>query len=323
MSSEVLNAGKEVLRREAEAIVEVMERLGLEFDQVVETINTCSGRVVFTGIGKSGLIAKKIASTFSSIGIPAVYLHPADALHGDLGMIQKGDVFFVLSYSGETEEVIKMLPWMKRMGIPMLVITGEPGSTIASYGDCVLNVKVKEACPYNIVPTSSTTTTLAVGDAIAVALMRERNFKTEDFALLHPGGSLGRRLLLKVEDLMHTGDALPRVYEDAIMKYVILEVTSKRLGVSGVFNRDEELLGIITDGDMRRALERYDNVLEKQARDVMTRNPKGIEKDALAAYALKKMEEFSITSLFVFEGPTDKRPVGLIHIHDLLKAKIV
>jgi arabinose-5-phosphate isomerase len=321
--SELLKAGKEVLRKEAEAIIEVMERLGPEFDEVVKTINACSGRVIFTGIGKSGLIAKKIASTLTSIGIPAVFLHAADSLHGDLGMIQKGDVFFAISYSGETEEVIKMLPWIKRMGIPTLVMTGEPNSTIASHGDCVLNVKVKEACPYNMVPTSSTTTTLAVGDAIAVALMRERNFKTEDFALLHPGGSLGRKLLLRVEDLMHTGDALPRVYEDTMMKYVILEVTSKRLGVSGVFNREGELLGIVTDGDLRRALERYDNLLEKQARDVMTHNPKGIQRDALAAYALKEMEEFSITSLFVFEGSTDKRPVGLIHIHDLLKAKIV
>jgi arabinose-5-phosphate isomerase len=321
--SELLEAGKEVLRKEANAITEVMERLGPEFDQIVKTIDACSGRVIFTGIGKSGLIAKKIASTFSSIGTPAAYLHPADSLHGDLGMIQKGDVFFVISYSGETEEVIKMLPWIKRMGIPTLVITGGPGSTIARYGDCVLNVKVEEACPYNMVPTSSTTATLAVGDAIAVALMGERNFKTEDFALLHPGGSLGRKLLLRVEDLMHTGDALPRVDEDALMKYVILEVTSKRLGLSGVFNSEGELLGIITDGDLRRALERYDNVLEKRARDVMTHNPKGIERDALAAHALKKMEEFSITSLFVFEGSTDKRPVGLIHIHDLLKAKIV
>ncbi|HVN23834.1 MAG TPA: KpsF/GutQ family sugar-phosphate isomerase [Syntrophorhabdales bacterium] len=323
MSSELLKAGREVLKKEAQAILQVMERLGPGFDDVVSTINKCCGRVVFTGIGKSGLIAKKIASTFSSIGIPAIFLHPADSLHGDLGMIRNGDVFFIISYSGETEEVVKMLPWIKRMDVPVLVITGCPGSTIASYGDYVLDVKVEEACPYNIVPTSSTTATLALGDAIAVALMKERNFRAEDFALLHPGGSLGRRLLLKVEDLMHTGDALPMVHEDATMRHVILEVTSKRLGVSGVFNGAGELSGIITDGDLRRALERYNNMLEKKASDVMTRNPKGIQKDALAAYALKKMEEFSITSLFVFEGPADKRPVGLIHIHDLLKAKIV
>lgn len=321
--SELLEIGKEVLRKEAEALMQVMERLGTDFDGVVKTIAACAGRVVCTGIGKSGLISKKIASTFSSIGIPAVYLHPADSLHGDLGMVQKGDVFFVISYSGETEEVIQMLPWVKRLDIPSIVVTGNSDSTIARYGDYVLNVKVEEACPYNMVPTSSTTATLALGDAIAVALMKERNFRAEDFALLHPGGSLGRKLLLKVEDLMHTGDALPRVLEETPMKYVILEVTSKRLGVSGVFNADGELVGVITDGDLRRALEKYENLLEKRAEEVMTRNPKGIEKDALAAYALKKMEEFSITSLFVFERVGDKRPVGLLHIHDLLKAKIV
>jgi arabinose-5-phosphate isomerase len=269
------------------------------------------------------LISKKIAATFSSIGIPAVYLHPADSLHGDLGMVQKGDIFLIISYSGETDEVIRMLPWIKRMGIPALVVTGNPESTIAGFADCVLNVKVEEACPYNMVPTSSTTTTLAIGDAIAVALMKERNFQEEDFALLHPGGSLGRQLLLRVEDLMHAGEAIPRVAEDALMKQVILEVTSKRLGMTGVFDSRDELVGIITDGDLRRALERYDNMLDKRAREVMTKNPKGIEKDALAAHALRIMEEFSITALFVFEPPIDKRPVGLIHIHDLLKAKIV
>lgn len=321
--SELLDAGREVLRKEAAAIMKVMERLGPEFDDFVRSINACSGRVILTGIGKSGLISKKIAATFSSIGIPAVYLHPADSLHGDLGMVQKGDIFLIISYSGETDEVIRMLPWIKRMGIPALVVTGNPESTIAGFADCVLNVKVEEACPYNMVPTSSTTTTLAIGDAIAVALMKERNFQEEDFALLHPGGSLGRQLLLRVEDLMHAGEAIPRVAEDALMKQVILEVTSKRLGMTGVFDGRDELVGIITDGDLRRALERYDNMLDKRAREVMTKNPKGIEKNALAAHALRIMEEFSITALFVFESPIDKRPVGLIHIHDLLKAKIV
>jgi arabinose-5-phosphate isomerase len=321
--SELLDVGREVLKKEAAAILEVMERLGSDFDHFVRKINACSGRVIVTGIGKSGLISKKIAATLSSIGIPAVYLHPADSLHGDLGMVQKGDIFFIISYSGETEEVIRMLPWIKRMGIATLVVTGNPESTIAGFADYVLNVRVEEACPYNMVPTSSTTTTLALGDAIAVALMKERNFREEDFALLHPGGSLGRKLLLKVEDLMHTGEAMPKVAEDALMKDVILEVTSKRLGVAGVFSREQELVGTITDGDLRRALERYDNMLQRQARDVMTRNPKGIEKDALAAHALQKMEEFSITSLFVFDQATGRRPVGLIHIHDLLKAKIV
>lgn len=315
--------GKEVLEKEATAILQVMERLNEDFDRAVKAIDACRGRVVFTGIGKSGLISKKIASTLSSVGIPSVFLHPADSLHGDLGIIQKEDIFFIVSNSGETDEVLKILPWIKRMGILMVVVTGNTASTIAAYGDIVLDVHVEEACPYNLVPTSSTTTSLAIGDAIAVALMQERNFTRDDFARLHPGGTIGRRLLLKVEDLMHAGEALPKVYEDMLMKYVIMEVTSKRLGVAGVFSRQEELIGIITDGDLRRALEKYDNMLEKRAAEVMAGNPKGVEKDALAAYALKKMEEYSITSLFVFEREEKKHPIGIIHIHDLLKAKIV
>lgn len=315
--------GKEVLEKEAKAILQVMERLNEDFDRVVKAIDACKGRVVFTGIGKSGLISKKIASTLSSVGVPSVFLHPADSLHGDLGIIQKEDVFFIVSNSGETDEVLKILPWIKRMGILMVVVTGNTSSTIAAYGDIVLDVRVEEACPYNLVPTSSTTAALAIGDAIAIALMQERNFTRDDFAQLHPGGTIGRRLLLKVEDLMHTGEAFPKVYENMPMKHVVMEVTSKRLGMTGVFNGQGELTGIITDGDLRRALEKYDNMLEKRASDVMSGSPKGVEKDALAAYALKRMEEFSITSLFVFERGEQKRPIGVIHIHDLLKAKIV
>jgi arabinose-5-phosphate isomerase len=321
--SKLTDIGREVLKKEADAIVHVMERLDENFDRVVDVIHGCSGHVVLMGIGKSGLICKKIASTFSSVGTPAIFLHPVDSLHGDLGMLQKGDVLIIVSNSGETEEIIKILPWIKRMDIITLVVTGDASSTIAGCGDIVLNVKVDEACPYNIVPTSSTTATLALGDAIAVALMEKRNFRLEDFAILHPGGTIGRKILLKVEDLMHTGDTLPKVYQDTSMKHVILEITSKRLGVTGVFNRDEELVGIITDGDLRRAIEKYDNLLIKHASDVMTPNPKVIRKDALAVYALKKMEEFSITSLFVVEREGEKHSIGIIHIHDLLKAKIV
>jgi arabinose-5-phosphate isomerase len=315
--------GKEVLEKEAKAILQVMERLDEDFDRAVDILNSCKGRGVFTGIGKSGLIAKKIASTFSSVGIPSLFLHPADSLHGDLGIVQKDDVLFIISNSGETDEVVKVLPWIKRMGVITLVLTGNGSSTIAAYGDIVLDVRVEEACPFNLVPTSSTTAALALGDALAIVLMKERNFTRDDFALLHPGGSIGRNLLLRVEDLMHAGEALPKVYEDTLMKHALMEVTSKRLGMAGVFNRQEELTGIITDGDLRRALERYDNMLEKTAGDVMGANPKGVEKDALAAYALKKMEEFSITCLFVFEGRERKYPIGVLHIHDLLKAKIV
>ncbi len=321
--SRLADMGKEVLEKEARAILQVMERLDDDFDRAVAAINAGKGRVVFSGIGKSGLIAKKIASTFCSVGIPSIYLHPADSLHGDFGIVQKEDIFFIISNNGETDEVIKMLPWIKRMGMLTIVATGNKSSTIASYGDIVLEVKVEEACPFNLVPTSSTTTTLALGDALAVVLMKERNFTRDDLALLHPGGTIGRSLLLRVEDLMHAKEAVPRVYEDMLMKHVIMEVTSKRLGVTGVFNRDDELVGVVTDGDLRRALEKYENMLEKRARDVMVTNPKGIEKGALAVVALRTMEEFSITSLFVFQPGDEKHPVGILHIHDLLKAKIV
>lgn len=318
----LIQTGKEVLKKEAHAILKVMDEMGEEFEKVVDILSRCSGRVVFMGIGKSGLICKKIASTMSSIGTPSMFLHPADSLHGDMGMLQKEDAVVIVSNSGETEEIIKVIPWIKRMGLPVVVITGDKDSTIAKEGDAVLCVDVEEACPYNIIPTSSTTATLALGDAIAMAIMEKKRFKLEDFANLHPGGAIGRKLFTKVEDLMHTGDEIPRVYEDMAMKYVILEMTSKRLGVTGVFNRNDELTGVITDGDLRRAIEKYDNILSKTAFDVMTKNPKTIRKDNLATHALKKMEDFSITSLFVMEEEGSRRPVGIIHIHDLLRAKI-
>jgi arabinose-5-phosphate isomerase len=321
--SRLIDIGKDVLRKEAEAILKVLDGLDDSFEKAVNALYECSGRVVLTGIGKSGFVCKKIASTLSSVGTPALFLHPADSLHGDLGMLQKNDVLFIVSNSGETEEIIKILPWIKRMGISTLIITGDINSTIAKYGDIILSVNVDEACPFNIVPTSSTTATLAIGDAIAVALMDKRDFRIEDFASLHPGGTLGRKLLLKVEDLMHTGNAVPCIYEEMPMQNAIFEITSKRLGVTAVLNEREELAGTITDGDLRRAIEKFANILEKSAADVMTRNPKTIQKDALATFALKIMEEFSITSLFVMEKEGGKCPVGIIHIHDLLKAKIV
>lgn len=320
----LLKTGKEVLKKEAEALLKIMEDLDSSFDEAVRTIHDCPGRVVLTGMGKSGLVCKKIASTLSSTGTPALFIHPADSLHGDLGMLQRGDVLIIVSNSGETEEILRIIPWIKRLDIPVIIITGEPESAIAGFGDVVLTVNVDEACPYNVVPTSSTTATLALGDAVAIAIMEKRSFKVEDFALLHPGGSLGRKLLLKVADLMHTGDSMPGVFEDASMKDAILEITSKRLGVTGVYSHDGGLAGIITDGDLRRAIERYDeSLMAKKAADVMTKGPKVIRSDALAAYALKKMEDFSITSLFVVDDEKSRRPVGIIHIHDLLKAKVV
>ena len=272
--SRLIEVGKDVLRREADAILQIMGELNGDFDRVVDVVDRCRGRVVLTGMGKSGLICRKIASTLSSIGVSAIFLHPAESLHGDLGILQNGDVVIVVSNSGETEEVIRILPWIRRMDIIMVVITSRSSSTIATYGDVVLLVKVDEACPYNVVPTSSTTATLALGDAIAIALMVKRNFKVEDFASFHPGGTLGRKLLLTVDDVMHKGDALPVVHGGTPMKDVILEITSKRLGVTVVMNEDDQLIGIITDGDLRRAIEKYENVLSKNAFDVMTRNPK-------------------------------------------------
>lgn len=319
----LVDIGKDVLKKEAEAILKVRGSLDESFEEAVNAIHECSGRVVLTGMGKSGLVCKKIASTLSSVGTPALFLHPADSLHGDLGMFQKNDVLIVVSNSGETEEIIKILPWVRRMGITTIAITGNGDSTIASRGDIRLNITVDEACPFNIIPTSSTTAVLAVGDAIAVALVERRNFRIEDFASLHPGGSIGRRLFTKVEDLMHSGDALPSVMEEMSMKHAVFEITSKRLGVAAVLTADGELSGVITDGDLRRAIEKYENIFEKKAVDVMSRNPKIISKDALAVSALKKMEDFSITSLFVAGEEGDRRPVGIIHIHDLLRAKIV
>jgi arabinose-5-phosphate isomerase len=321
--SKFAEIGKEVLEKEAKAILELRSRLDESFDIAVEAINGCKGRVVFSGMGKAGLIAKKIASTFSSIGVPAMYLHPAESIHGDLGILQKDDILFIISNSGETDEVIRILPLIKRMGLVTIIATGNTSSTIAKYGDIVLDVQAEEACPFNIIPTSSTTVALALGDALAVTLMKERNFSREDIALLHPGGTIGRSLLLKVEDLMHVGDVMPRVKEDDLMKDVILEVTGKRLGLTGVYNDAGELVGAITDGDLRRALERHGDMLSMHACEVMTAKPKRVERSALAAHALKRMEEFSITSLFVFDTPKDTIPVGIIHIHDLLKAKIV
>ncbi len=320
----LLKTGKDVLKKEAQALLKVMESLDSSFDEAVRIIHDCPGRVVLTGMGKSGLVCKKIASTLSSTGTPALFIHPADSLHGDLGMLQRSDALIIVSNSGETEEILKIIPWVKRLDIPVVIITGEKNSAIAGFGDVVLAVNVDEACPYNVVPTSSTTATLALGDALAIAVMEKRSFKVEDFALLHPGGSLGRKLFLKVEDLMHTGETMPAVYEDASMKDVILEITSKRLGVTGVYGTDGRFVGIITDGDLRRAIEHYDEaLLAKKAADVMTAGPKVIHRDALAAYALKMMEDFSITSLFVVDDEKNQQPVGIIHIHDLLKAKVV
>jgi arabinose-5-phosphate isomerase len=301
-----------------------VERINEAFVRAVELILACEGKVVVTGVGKSGIIGQKIASTLASTGTPAFFLHPTEGIHGDLGMLEKKDIIVAISNSGETDELSQILPLIKRYGNTLIVLTGKTTSTLARAGDVVLDVSVQEeACPLGLAPTASTTVTLAMGDALAVALLEKRGFDKEDFAMLHPGGKLGRRLLLTVRDLMHVGEELPTVYEDTLMKEALVEITSKRLGVTGVTNKRKELVGVITDGDLRRALERYPDLLERRAAEVMTRNPKWIEADTLAAQAVQRMEEHSITSLFVFETNGERVPTGIIHLHDLLKAGVV
>jgi len=318
----IIDNAKKVLRIECEAIERLIDTIDDEFKIAVEYILDLKGKVVVTGMGKSGIICKKIASTLASTGTPAIFLHPAEAAHGDLGMIVRDDIVIAISNSGNSEETVNILPVIKRMGIKLISITGNPDSVLAKLGDVVLLVDIKEeACPMGLAPTASTTATLALGDALAISLLEERDFSAEDFALVHPGGSLGRRLLVTVADMMHTGDDIPIVKENTLVKDALFEITAKRFGVTGVVNGDDSLLGIITDGDLRRALEKDGDILNKHAADIMTAAPKMIVKDALAGRALNVMETYSITTLFVCDA--EKRIEGIVHIHDLLKKGVV
>lgn len=317
----IIEEARKVIRIEADALMALADSINGEFEGAVRLILSTKGRVVVTGMGKSGLIGQKIASTMASTGTPAFFLHPAEGIHGDLGMIMKGDVVIAISNSGETEEVVRILPVIKRLGASLVSMSGNPKSTLAKAGDVFLDISIKEeACPLGLAPTASTTATLAMGDALAVALLLERGFRPEDFALFHPGGSLGKKLLLTVGDLMHAGDAVPTVATDTPMRDALFVITSKGLGITGVVDGDGALLGVITDGDLRRALGRGVDILALPAAELMGRNPKRIKRGELAAKALQRMEEHSITSLFVFEGDDDQQPVGIIHLHDLLKA---
>jgi arabinose-5-phosphate isomerase len=324
----ILQRAKEVLNIEAKGIVSLVDRLDDSFIRAVEMLYECRGKVVVTGLGKSGLICRKIAATFSSLGTPSFFLHAGDANHGDMGMVKEGDVVLAISNSGETEEILTLIPILKRIGVRLIAMTGKRDSTLSRAADVVLDAGVlEEACPLGLSPTASTTAALALGDALAVILLERKGFKEEDFALRHPGGTLGRKLLLRVDDLMHRDVDVPLVDEQTLMKEVILVITSKRLGVTGVTDKHGNLTGVITDGDLRRGLQAYgDGILSKRADEIMTRKPKSIEKDALALQALAKMEENvprPITSLFVVEKPGDTVPIGILHIHALLKAGIV
>uniref|UniRef100_C6E0M2 KpsF/GutQ family protein n=1 Tax=Geobacter sp. (strain M21) TaxID=443144 RepID=C6E0M2_GEOSM len=320
----IIEEAKRVIRVEAEALLNLEASINGAFEQAVRMIlNSETGRVVVTGMGKSGLIGQKIASTMASTGTPAFFLHPAEGIHGDLGMIMKGDVVIAISNSGETDEVVKILPIIKRLGASLIAMAGNPASTLAKSGDIFLDISVKEeACPLGLAPTASTTVTLAMGDAIAVALLVSRGFKAEDFAMFHPGGALGRRLLLRVQDIMHSGEALPLVNEKTLMREALFTITSKGLGITGVTSDDGALIGVITDGDLRRALGKGLDIINLPAAELMKAGAKRIRRDELAARALQQMEQYSITSLFVFDDDKAKAPVGIVHLHDLLKAGI-
>jgi len=315
----IIRRAAEILRIEADGLLSVIDRLDESFVRAVEILRHCKGKVVVTGVGKSGLICAKIAATLSSTGTPAFFLHSGDALHGDLGIVMPDDVVVAISNSGETDEILKLLPHFKHHSLKLIVITGNPESTLAKAGEVVLDVSVKqEACPLGLAPTTSTTVTLAMGDALAVVLLEQNGFNVTDFAMRHPGGMLGRKLLLRVEDLMYRGERLPLIQEMTTVKEALFEITAKRLGVTGVVNDQQQLVGVLTDGDLRRGLESKGQILSLAARDLMTRNPKTIPGETLASEAVAVMEQFPITSLFVLEHET-KKPVGIVHLHDLIK----
>jgi len=310
----------EVLETEAAAIRGLLGQLDERFDQAVDLLRGATGRVVCSGMGKSGLIMKKVAATLSSTGTPALFLHPAEAVHGDLGMIMAGDVVLAASYSGTSEELQRLVETLKRLGVPLVVMTANAASPLARHADIHLPVAIdREACPLNLAPTASTTATLAMGDALAMALLEARGFTREDFALLHPAGRLGKRLQ-KVEQLMHAGDALPRVEATTPMRDAIYEMSKKGLGITAVTDADGRLLGCISDGDLRRLLEAGEAVLHKTAGECMKPRPRTISGDELAAAALKTMEEHRITSLFVCDAGS--RLEGIVHLHDLWRLEL-
>lgn len=320
---DVLAIARDVIRQEAAAVGALADRLGAPFEEAVELIFRCEGRVVVAGMGKSGQISRKIAATLTSTGTQALYIHPSESLHGDLGMLGSADILLLVSNSGETEDILRMLPTVEVLGIPIVAIVGQPDSTIAKRADVWLDASVeREAGPFELAPTSSTAAALAMGDALAIALLELRDFKPEDFALYHPGGALGKKLLTTVESLMHGPEKLPLVSLDSVMRQAIFVITEMGLGITGVVDGNGQLVGCITDGDLRRGLEGDNHLLDLPAEVVMNREPKRILRRDLAVSALATMEDFEITSLFVMEDEESRQPVGVIHIHDILKSGI-
>ena len=323
-SSKIKDIAKNVIRTEAEAVGLMENRIDNNFENAVQKIIDCNGRVICSGIGKSGLISQKIAATMSSTGTPAYFVHPAEAIHGDLGMIANDDILIIVSNSGETTELIQIIPSIKKKSITIIGLIGRKNSTLAFESDIYLDTSVdKEACTLDLAPTASTTATLAIGDALAISLLEIKGFSREDFALLHPGGILGKRLLLTIEKLTHKGEEIPFIYSHDSIKNALFKISDKGLGLTGVLDKDDNLTGIITDGDIRRGLENLgDNILNETAESLMTREPKTVPSNTLAISALELMEKHSITSLFVYSNIKLKKPDGVIHIHDILSLGI-
>jgi arabinose-5-phosphate isomerase len=321
IKNRIIRTGKEVLNVEAKAVKALSSRLDENFVSAVELLSMTKSRVIVTGMGKSGLVARKVAATLSSSGTPAIFVHPAEAGHGDLGMILKDDILIAISYSGETREIVDFLDFVKRIGVKLISITGNKNSRLAKYSDVVLEAMVeKEAGPCSLIPTASSTAALALGDAIAIALMKKKGFKEKDFVFFHPKGQAGKKLL-KVKNLMHTGKHIPRVIQTAPMAEVLEEMSKKKLGMTCVIDEGKKLVGIITDGDIRRMTQKYrDTLLQKTAKDCMTKNPITIEKEELATKGLNLMEKNKITSLIV----KDKKGGigGIIHLHDLWRTEM-
>ena len=318
---EILQKGKRVIAIEGKSVLSLQERINDQFVEAIKLISNCNGRVIISGIGKSGIIARKIVSTMNSTGTPALFLHPSDAVHGDLGIIQKDDVIICISYSGSTAEMVRLIPVIKRIGVKIIAMVGNTNSYLAEQANVFLDISVEEeACPLNLAPTSSSTATLVIGDALAVTLLEEKNFTKEDFAFYHPAGSLGKRLLMKIEDIMVKGKDMPIVNTETPLKDTILTITRKRLGATCVVDKTDKLVGIVTDGDLRRALQNSENLTNLTTKDIMTSEPKVIKSNILAASALTIMEQYNITQLIVIDD--EHKPIGMVHIHELVKSGI-
>ena len=316
------NKIKELLKKEAKAVEAVAEKLDENIDRALELILNCKGKIVVTGMGKTGIIGRKISATFASTGTPSIFLHPAEAIHGDLGMVDDNDVVMMISNSGNTTELIDIFPYFKGKNIPIICLTGNPQSTLGKLSDAVINIGVpKEFEPLGLVPMASTTTALAMGNALATIVLQEKKFCHDDFALLHPGGTIGKCLLLAVHDVMHQGEENPIISENATLKEAILEMTSKGLGCVSIINEEGTLTGIITDGDLRRIFQHYENPFHEKVLLLMTKDPKAIKPETSGIEALEVMETYSITMIPVVDD--DHKPIAMLHMHDLIRAGIV